>query len=88
MATTNVTITSQWQLVVSAGDSFLLTFNGKSPVQVAVADSTPSGIEGHRITPITDDGINRDVIGLGDVYCRLDPSVNGTVLAVVTTWTE
>ena len=73
-ATANVTLTSSYALLVTAGDDFLLTLprnDGQVEIVTMAAESAPNAaIIGHCLTPAHREGLNRALIGPGYVYGR------------------
>lgn len=88
MATTNPTISGGWNLIVNAGEEFLLTLpQPAQTVFVATSDddSEPaSGLLGHPLAA-GQDGMNRALLGLGNVYARCIDAA-ATVTLALTTW--
>lgn len=87
MATQDLTLTSAWQLIATAGDEFLLTLapGRADTVAVAVSDTaqTPT-VTGHLLTGAERDGMNRTLLGPGYVYARTQGL---DLLAALTAWT-
>ena len=87
MATQDVTLTSAWQLIATAGDEFLLTLppGGHRQVAVALSDTEQDPtVAGHRLLS-QGEGLNRTLIGPGYVYARSRSGV--AVAAVLSAWT-
>ncbi|HPB76570.1 MAG TPA: hypothetical protein PLY96_15145 [Chromatiaceae bacterium] len=97
MATTNPTITGGWNLIVPAGDEFLLTLpQAAQTVFVATGsdddsdtDTDPqppaAGILGHALAA-GQDGMSRALLGPGPVFARCVDSSASVVLAL-NVWT-
>lgn len=100
MATTNIAINGEWQLIVAAGDEFLFTpalgvarglwaqlFNSVVLEVAVVPDADPApdaALYGHPIRFSEAEGMSRTLVGPGDVYAR---SRFGSVIAALTAWT-
>lgn len=88
MATTNPTIGTDWGLLVTAGDEFLLTApTAAGVIEIAVSDdeSVPE-VAGHPLQGgSTRESLNRALIGPGYVYARSRSGV--AVAAVLSAWT-
>ena len=73
-ATANVTLTSSYALLVTAGDDFLLTLprnDGQVEIVTMAAESAPNAaLIGHCLTPAHREGLNRALSGPGYVYGR------------------
>lgn len=77
MATSKVTLTNSWQLVVAAGKEFFLENPTEFKALIAFADSTPSGDVGH--TLLNGFGVTR-MGASGAVYAKIHPvNVSGAV---------
>jgi hypothetical protein len=91
MSTVNTSIDSDWALVVSEGDDFLLTAPHSSmfQIEVAIADSLEDleGINGHLLFGNQRESINRPLIGPGDVYARTVGVPAATASVAITAWT-
>jgi hypothetical protein len=86
MATTNVTLTEDWQEIVAAGDEFFLSIPyiyDAPQVDVATAAAEPA-VDGHRLDSDRGQEMNRTLIGPGKVWAR---SRNDEVTVVLTAWT-
>lgn len=89
MATTNIAFTTTWTKIVNAGSDFLLTvtLGPIDRVEVGVFSSTPgAGVRGHLLNASLGNGINRSLIGPGDVYART-LHTNATIIGALTAWT-
>jgi len=88
MATTNPIITSDWSLIVTAGDEFILSCRQAGPIEIAIRDAVtaPVGIAGHVIDPYSNEGVDRATVGPGYVYARRADS-GDAVAVVLTAWT-
>lgn len=89
MATTNTTLTTDWSLLVTSGDEFLLTLptTGAVAIDVATADteSAPAGtLLGHRLQTAEHEALSRALIGPGYVYAR---AISASCTVAVTAWT-
>ena len=93
MATTNPTIGTDWGLLVTAGDEFLLTApSAAGVIEVAVNDTeTPPEVAGHPLNgggggyPSPRESLNRALIGPGYVYARAKSGA--AVTAALSAWT-
>ena len=86
--TENLTLTADYQLIVAAGDDFLLTLprNQGSIEVVPMPGASPpnASLVGHVLGPDQREGMNRAVSGPGALYAR---APGGTVLVTLTHWT-
>lgn len=82
MATTQVTLTSSWQLIASDGFEFIVDNSSSYPAQITFQTSAPAGNAAyHTLQP--GEGLTR--MGLtGNVYARDDASTGGAAFVVVT----
>ena len=98
MATTNPTLSGpNWQLIVAAGDEFLLSLpQASQTVYIAVGEADDSDPDSDPQPPAADllgpplasgrDGMNRSLPGPGPVFAKcIDPSAS--VLLALTAWT-
>ena len=98
MATTNPPLSGpNWQLIVAAGDEFLLSLpQASQTVYIAVGEADDSDSDSDPQAPAADllghplasgrDSINRALIGPGPVFCRIvDPAAS--VAVALTAWT-
>ena len=93
MATTNPTIGTDWGLLVTAGDEFLLTApSAAGVIEVAVSDTeTAPEVAGHPLCgggggyPSPRESLNRALIGPGYVYARAKSGA--AVTAALSAWT-
>ena len=86
MSTTNTALTTAWAKIVDDGTDFLLTlpFTSRMTIEVATAASAPNAtLQGHPLRADKIDGLNRALVGSGDVYARC---LDGGVSIVLTTW--
>lgn len=91
MATTNLTVTSEWTDVCDDTKDFLLTLPVPgAEIEIATTDTgdDPTVDVGHRLVYVRDSGrdsINRALIGTGHVFARtISPA---SVVAVLNDWT-
>ena len=92
MATTNPTIGTDWGLLVTTGDEFLLTApTAAGVIEVAVSDTeTAPEVAGHPLNggggyPSPRESLNRALIGPGYVYAR--SKSGAAVTAALSAWT-
>ena len=91
MATTNPTIGTDWGLLVTAGDEFLLTApSAAGVIEIAVSDTeTAPPVAGHPLNggghPSPRESLNRALIGPGYVYAR--SKSGAAVTAALSAWT-
>ena len=82
MATTNVTITSAWTKIAESSDSFLVTWDSQTVVEIAAtATDTAPVVNGHRLG--FGDAITRDLIGTGFVWAKTAGGVPSSLSVVV-----
>ena len=86
--TKNLTLTADYQLIVAAGDDFLLTLpRNQGAIEVVPmpgASSPAASLVGHVLGPDKREGMNRAVLGPGAVYAR---APGGPVLVTLSHWT-
>lgn len=85
---TNITLTDEWALLVTAGDDFTLTLPRRAgPVEVvpmATETEPAAGLIGHVLSPAGREAFNRPLSGPGYVYAR---APQGSAIVALSSWT-
>jgi hypothetical protein len=83
----NPTVTPAWAKLVDTTEDFFasLPFHTRVTVEVVTHDTPPAAtLQGHPMRADMSQEMNRQVIGVGDVYFRC---LEGNVPIILSTWT-